>query len=67
MLLPGMDGTGIFFEPLLRALPAELDAHVVAYPPAEPLGYDELLSVVESALPAEPFVLMAESFRARWR
>jgi len=38
LLLPGTDGTGLLFEPLVKALPSCLTAHVVAYPPEQPLG-----------------------------
>jgi pimeloyl-[acyl-carrier protein] methyl ester esterase len=63
VLLPGMDGTGILFEPLIRALPKNLSPIVQAYPGDAPLTYEELLPHVLSALPmAEPFILLAESF-----
>lgn len=62
LLLPGMDGTGRLFQPLLAALPPEISAIVVSYPVDRPLGYDELLPLVEVAVPAEPFVVMGESF-----
>ncbi|MBI3269433.1 MAG: alpha/beta hydrolase [Planctomycetes bacterium] len=63
VLLPGMDGTGILFRPLLEALPSELLPVVVSYPPDQALGYSELLPLVEAALPkGEPFLLLAESF-----
>jgi pimeloyl-[acyl-carrier protein] methyl ester esterase len=63
VLLPGMDGTGIMFEPLVRALPPELSPVVVSYPGDVPLSYEELLPIVRSSLPAsEPFILLGESF-----
>jgi pimeloyl-[acyl-carrier protein] methyl ester esterase len=63
VLLPGMDGTGILFEPLLEVLPRRLDAQVVQYPPDKALGYEALLDVVQDAIPVEgPFVLLGESF-----
>ncbi len=62
LLLPGMDGTGVLFAPLLEALPAGLRPTVVAYPPRELLGYAELLPLVRAACPAEDFVVVAESF-----
>jgi len=57
-----MDGTGILFEPLLRALPETIRPIVVSYPPDLPLGYDDLLPIVLDALPRDPFVLVGESF-----
>jgi pimeloyl-[acyl-carrier protein] methyl ester esterase len=63
VLLPGMDGTGILFEPLIRALPKNLSPIVQPYPGDVPLSYEELLPHVQSALPmAEPFIILAESF-----
>lgn len=63
VLLPGMDGTGILFEPLLEILPSELEAKIVCYPANEPCGYEELVKIVLAALPKEgPFLLLGESF-----
>ena len=63
VLLPGMDGTGILFEPLLDALPQGWTAQVVRYPPDKPLGYESLLDVVLHAIEGnEPFMLVGESF-----
>lgn len=60
VLLPGLDGTARLFQPLIEALGA--DALPVAYPPDQPLGYDELLPYVRARLPERPFVLVGESF-----
>lgn len=63
LLLPGMDGSGLLFEPLLEALPSWIEPRVVAYPPREPLGYAELIRHVQAACPAtEDFFVLAESF-----
>ena len=63
VLLPGMDGTGILFEPLIRALPNGISPVVRSYPGDVPLSYEELLPFVQSALPtSEAFILLAESF-----
>jgi pimeloyl-[acyl-carrier protein] methyl ester esterase len=63
VLLPGMDGTGILFEPLLEALPKSISPIVVTYPYDMPLSYSELLTRVEVKLPSsEPFILLGESF-----
>jgi len=62
VLMPGMDGTGNLFGPLLSALPDELDTAVVRYP-------NDALSIADCAraaldqLPGEnAVVLVAESF-----
>lgn len=63
VLLPGMDGTGILFEPLLDVLPSSFQPHVVRYPSHEPLDYAALLELVLAALPRQgEFVLLGESF-----
>lgn len=62
VLLPGLDGTGVLFRPLLAALPPSIEPVVVTYPTQEPLGYEELLPLARAALPKEPFVLLGESF-----
>lgn len=62
VLLPGMEGTGTLFGPLIEALGPAVDARVVVYPP-EPLGYEELVALVRGQLPLDrPFVLLGESF-----
>jgi len=62
VLLPGLDGTGRLFAPLLRVPPPGLEPIVVSYPSREVLDVQGLLRVIDAALPAEPFVLVAESF-----
>ncbi len=63
LLLPGMDGTGQLFEPLLRELPPLLTPVVVRYPPDRPCGYAELLPLALAAVPAhEDFLVLGESF-----
>jgi pimeloyl-ACP methyl ester carboxylesterase len=63
VLLPGLDGSGVLFGPLVGQLPPELRPIVVAYPPDQALGYDELLPLVLQALPnSAPFIILGESF-----
>lgn len=63
VLLPGLDGTGALFRPLLPHLPPSLRPSVVRYPGDEELGYDALLERVISALPTqERFIILGESF-----
>lgn len=63
LLLPGLDGTGRLFKPLLEALPSTLSAKVVAYPPDQQLGYRDLLPLVEAAAnDLGQFVVLGESF-----
>jgi pimeloyl-[acyl-carrier protein] methyl ester esterase len=61
--MPGMDGTGLLFEPLIAALPASITPIVVRYPGDRMLNCDELLPIALAALPREgSFVLLGESF-----
>lgn len=62
LLLPGIDGSGRLYEPLLAARPRAFRPEVVSYPPDVPLGYDELTALVRARLPRGRFVLVAESF-----
>jgi len=62
VLLSGLDGTGLLFRRLLTALPDDLRAKVVPYPPAAPMDLSQLAALVLRQLPAEKVVLLAESF-----
>jgi len=63
ILMPGMDGTGELFAPLLRALGNSMESSVLRYPTDEPLGYSDLLTRVRGELPKSgSFVLLGESF-----
>jgi len=61
VLLPGLDGTGLMFEPLLPFLEG-LEPLVLRYP-AELTSYAECLAFARAQLPADrPFLLLGESF-----
>lgn len=62
IVLPGLDGTAKLLQDFRLAAPPGIDCAVLAYPTDELLGYRELESLVESQLPHEPFILIAESF-----
>lgn len=62
ILLPGMDGTSLLFEPLMNALPPRVQVTAVAYPKDQALGYTELLPYVEATIPNCDFVVLGESF-----
>ncbi len=62
VLLPGMDGTGELFYPLLEKLPLNLDIQVITFSKREKQSYSELSSKIKQQLPTAPFVLVAESF-----
>ena len=63
VLLPGLDGTGVLFQPFIEVLPPHFAPQVVTYPSDEPLGYEELLPrVLDSLPPKTPYLLLGESF-----
>lgn len=63
VLLPGMDGTGIFFEDFAAALRPEFNPIIVRYPDDPSLGYAELEPLARAALPTDkPFLILGESF-----
>jgi pimeloyl-ACP methyl ester carboxylesterase len=61
VLLPGLDGTGDLFEPLLGALPSEVQSTVIRYGSVS--RYSACRELVTQRLPLdEPYVLLGESF-----
>jgi pimeloyl-ACP methyl ester carboxylesterase len=63
VLLPGMDGTGDLFAPLLPFLSPPVNTQVVSYPRDQRLGHAELAEGVLAQLPQDrPFALLGESF-----
>ena len=63
VLLPGLDGTGLLFEPLVQVLPSHLSPVVISYPKDRQLSYEELVKFVKQQVPgSEDYVLLAESF-----
>jgi pimeloyl-[acyl-carrier protein] methyl ester esterase len=62
VLLPGMDGTGDLFAPLVAALAPHVRTIIVRYPD-QPLDYASHEEIVRAALPVgHPFILLGESF-----
>ncbi len=63
VLLPGLDGTEVFFGPLLRHLPDWVEPKIIVYPDTGPNDYDSLLSMVlDEIAPLENFVILGWSF-----
>jgi pimeloyl-[acyl-carrier protein] methyl ester esterase len=64
VLLPGMDGTGVLFEPFVAALGNEHPVTVMTYPTSgDSQTYAGLHDLAALALPSEgPLVLLGESF-----
>ena len=63
VLLPGLDGTEIFFGPLLRHLPPWIETVVITYPATGNNDYNDLLPIVMSEVKAlKSFVILGSSF-----
>jgi pimeloyl-[acyl-carrier protein] methyl ester esterase len=63
VLLPGLDGTEVFFGPLLSHLPDWVNPLVVTYPTTGANDYPELLKLIEEAIEdCEQFYLLGWSF-----
>jgi len=63
VLLPGPDGTDVFFRPLLGALPEWVRPHVVCFPPEGANEYADLLVIVRKAVSEIPrFYVVGSSF-----
>lgn len=65
VLLPGLDGTGIFFEDFADLLRKDgtFRPLVIPYPNSPALGYSELDNFVRAARPpADRYILLGESF-----
>lgn len=60
LLLPGFDGTGELFAPLVSALGSDHDALAVRY--RDEVQLDDYVESVSAALPSEGAILIAESF-----
>jgi len=63
VVLPGLDGTDVFFRPFLASLPASIRSLVISYPKSGANEYDELLRVVRRAVAELPsFYVLGSSF-----
>jgi hypothetical protein len=50
ILLPGLDGTGDLFHPLLSVMPSHLQTRIIRYPPDRLLSYDDLPGLIGDQL-----------------
>lgn len=63
VLLPGLDGTEVFFRPLLASLPEWVRPHVICFPPAGANEYADLLSIAREAVSNIPcYYILGSSF-----
>jgi pimeloyl-ACP methyl ester carboxylesterase len=61
ILLPGLDGTGNLFSPILSEL-SKFDCEVIPLPETGDQDYITLTAWVRKRLPEQDFILIAESF-----
>ena len=63
VFLPGLDGTGLSFEPLRPFLPSDIDLTVVRYPVDRLLSFEETVECAAAQIPAgRTQAILAESF-----
>jgi pimeloyl-[acyl-carrier protein] methyl ester esterase len=63
VLLPGLDGTGNLFAPLIPELPHNLKLISAAYPAERFLSYPELVSWLGELVPRDgPYAILGESY-----
>jgi pimeloyl-ACP methyl ester carboxylesterase len=62
VLLPGLDGTGLLFQPLVEAAPPGVVPVVVEYPASSDSTIEALSSLVRDRQPDGRWLLVAESF-----
>ncbi len=63
VILPGMDGTGVFLEAFTAALGPDVVVTIARYPDDAQFGYAELEPIARAALPRDgPFFILGESF-----
>ncbi|MDO6527214.1 alpha/beta hydrolase [Motilimonas sp. 1_MG-2023] len=65
ILLPGMDGTGLLFEPLAQQLSRRLDVEVVPLNDVSGDSYVELAQQIAKGIQGEKIILVAESYSGR--
>jgi pimeloyl-ACP methyl ester carboxylesterase len=62
VLLPGLDGSGTFFAPLIEALRGKAETTVLTYPENGPQSYVALADHLKRQMPGKDYVIVAESF-----
>jgi pimeloyl-ACP methyl ester carboxylesterase len=63
VLMPGLDGTGLSFEPVLPLLPADAKITIVRYPTDKLLSFDETVECAAAQITARKHpIVIAESF-----
>lgn len=63
VFLPGLDGTGISFEPLSGKMPPGAEVTVISYPTDKLMSFDQLVNLAALQIPVnKDLIILAESF-----
>ena len=63
VLMPGLDGTGLSFEPLLKFIPEDVQITIIHYPTDKLLSFEETVECAAAQIaPGSPPIVIAESF-----
>jgi pimeloyl-[acyl-carrier protein] methyl ester esterase len=63
ILMPGLDGTGLSFEPLLKIIPDNVKITIIHYPIDKLLSFEETVECAAAQIvPEPPPIVIAESF-----
>ena len=62
VLLPGFDGSGDLFSPLLNNLSTDIKPLVLSYPNDKLMTYEEIFNYLAPKFPQEPCCILGESF-----
>ena len=62
VLLPGLDGTGIMFRPIINELKQDVEPIVISYKQEAKCSYHILADQVANSLPNNDFFILGESF-----
>lgn len=65
VMLPGMDGTGLMFAPLIAQLPTNICPKIIPIPETCFSSHRELAKTVMDDFPEGPCIILAESFSGR--
>ncbi len=60
VLLPGLDGTGIMFKPIISELKPEVDPIVISYKQEAECNYHDLAEQVLRSLPKSNYFILGE-------
>ena len=63
VFLPGLDGSGLFFDEFRKTLPTTLTTQVISYPRDACLTYEDTVDLIYEQLPRDKeYFIVAESF-----